>query len=306
MNNLKKLRQAQKFTQAALANKLGITQQTVQRWETNKTNISSKALKDLAVILNCSVDEIMGTSTIQKSNYPKAFIDSLETEEKRLFHYGGVTLGVKGISELIDYPIDNQAAKDISWYLRSPEDDLYNFAWMHFKTMNNYIVFINLKSLKIAQVYTENYEASPTFYHSEVYQMLTNWDGIDEELEDSDIAEEFETSEEFLELIREIINKYQSEQENWDSWEHFHCLKVYWDDGAQTYHYLDEQLYYTLNELKAASDAPDLYPEANLGTRFLQEKDEGGYVNFLNLDHIALIEVPAIKYSWMEDEDDSI
>ena len=55
-----------------------------------------------------------------------------------------------------------------------------NFDWIYFETLNNKIVFINLKALKSAKMYTDNYEIAPHFSHPEVYRFITNWniDGL--------------------------------------------------------------------------------------------------------------------------------
>lgn len=62
MNKLKQILQGRNLSEAALAEMLKTTEETIQLWKTAEIQIPSAALKDLAIILNCSVDEIMGVS----------------------------------------------------------------------------------------------------------------------------------------------------------------------------------------------------------------------------------------------------
>ena len=57
---LKELRTEANYTQQQLAEMLGVNQQTVARWENNKTEPSIAQLKDLAMIFDTSVDAVLG------------------------------------------------------------------------------------------------------------------------------------------------------------------------------------------------------------------------------------------------------
>lgn len=57
---LKELRQRRKMTQADLANVLGITQQAVARWESNKSAPDIETLKELSKYFNVSTDYLLG------------------------------------------------------------------------------------------------------------------------------------------------------------------------------------------------------------------------------------------------------
>ena len=54
---LKHLRELALLTQEALARLLGVTPMTVWRWENGERNPSLDVLKNIARILECSVDE---------------------------------------------------------------------------------------------------------------------------------------------------------------------------------------------------------------------------------------------------------
>lgn len=318
MIKLKQLRQAHKLTQAALADKLGTTQQTIQRWETGKTSIPSKALKDLAITLDCSSDEILGIAEYGRTRYGTWFLSESEKKDRQklIGYYGGVYLTLQGISKTRDYPIDDIAAHIIESSFPFPSDGSIEFPWMCFETMNNKILFVNLKALKRVKLYTDDYECAPGFEHPEVYRFVTEWD-VDElkhGVTAKEIAEWESISENFAEKVIGVIMSYEkTEGEKWNRVS-FDYVNVYWLDGEKTSHVLDTRLCWTLDEINSLSEDPQRFLEVNelneipSKTIFIQEEDEGGYVNFLNLDHIALIEVPAIRYwqIYCEEDPDSL
>ena len=57
---LRALRQRHQITQADLANVLGITQQAVARWESNKSTPDIDTLKKLSTYFNVSTDYLLG------------------------------------------------------------------------------------------------------------------------------------------------------------------------------------------------------------------------------------------------------
>ncbi|MGF1989554.1 MAG: helix-turn-helix domain-containing protein [Nostoc sp. ZfuVER08] len=300
MNKLKQILQGRNLSEATLAEMLKTTIETIQLWKKGKTQISAASLKDLAIILNCSVDEIMGVVEKRRSGYPSSFFASSAKNKSMdiIYHYGGVTFHFQGFQRTFDYPIDRQSVKSIEWCLQEPTDEpVHQFSWMDIETMNNYLIFVNLKALKICYLYTDAKEESPIFYHPEIYRVLTDWDILDEvNPKIEEITAIFDISETLAKTIQSIINELKTQSDNWDLLEEFSYLKVYWLDGTQTSHYIDEQLYSNLDSLRNIVGDPSAYPEAHLGTRFIQEYDEGGSTTFLNLEQIALIEVPAIKF----------
>lgn len=69
-NHLKEIREARGITQEGLAEALGVSYSTIQKWEHGNREVSGKWLKELASYLDCSVDEILNispTSFIQTS-----------------------------------------------------------------------------------------------------------------------------------------------------------------------------------------------------------------------------------------------
>ena len=60
-NNIKKYRKEAKLTQVELAKKLGVEQNHVHRWESDKIIPSLETIKKLALSLNISIDGLLFT-----------------------------------------------------------------------------------------------------------------------------------------------------------------------------------------------------------------------------------------------------
>ncbi|HET6867725.1 MAG TPA: helix-turn-helix transcriptional regulator [Solirubrobacteraceae bacterium] len=59
-NRIASLRRAAKLSQSALADKMGVTPRTVQRWECGETTIPDSRKLALATLFNCTVGFLMG------------------------------------------------------------------------------------------------------------------------------------------------------------------------------------------------------------------------------------------------------
>lgn len=57
-------RKESNMTQEQLAGELGVARQTVSKWETGETVPDIDSLKKLAILLNFSIDEVLGIETI--------------------------------------------------------------------------------------------------------------------------------------------------------------------------------------------------------------------------------------------------
>ena len=64
--NLRKLRREKDLTQEQLAELLGVTFQSVSRWETDATMPDVTSLIGLARVFDCSTDDLLGLNNIKK------------------------------------------------------------------------------------------------------------------------------------------------------------------------------------------------------------------------------------------------
>lgn len=57
--NIRLLRKKHKFSQSALAKKLNITQQAVQKWEKGRSEPDTEMIKKISIIFNISIDDLL-------------------------------------------------------------------------------------------------------------------------------------------------------------------------------------------------------------------------------------------------------
>lgn len=59
VNNIRQLRTEKGYSQAALAEKIGVSQQAVTQWETGDAMPRADKLPELARLLGCKVDDLL-------------------------------------------------------------------------------------------------------------------------------------------------------------------------------------------------------------------------------------------------------
>ena len=70
-------RKEKKLTQMQLAEKLGITDRAVSKWETGKTMPASSIMLELCEILGITVNELLSGEVITMENYEKTADENL-------------------------------------------------------------------------------------------------------------------------------------------------------------------------------------------------------------------------------------
>lgn len=78
--NIRKYRKQADLTQEELADKLGVSYQSVSRWENGSTYPDIELLPAIAELLSGSVDELMGIPDAQKEKQASEAIDELQSE----------------------------------------------------------------------------------------------------------------------------------------------------------------------------------------------------------------------------------
>jgi transcriptional regulator with XRE-family HTH domain len=270
---LKQLREERKLSCARLAEKINTTEENIQLWEEGKAPIPDSTLKDLAMVLSCSLDEILGLREEGYTGYCSIFAREFEQTSGRdiIAYYGGVQLTFNGLEEVKDYPIDEKVVEYTYKCFAHRYDDEESWGkWLIIETLNNYILFINLEYLKSAYVYSDDKEPAPEFYNPEIYRILTDWDKVHPESDIQEIVKVFDISEDLSQGIKSLVQELEANDENWDSWKKFNYANIYWSDGTESSHLLD--------------------------VKFIREEDEGGSMEFINLEKVALIEIPATKF----------
>lgn len=81
--NIQYLRMIHKnMTQEELANQLGVSRQTISKWELNQGNPELNKIKEICTLFNCSSDELLfGNMKIANDSYSEITIETLEAFE---------------------------------------------------------------------------------------------------------------------------------------------------------------------------------------------------------------------------------
>lgn len=105
VENLRALRIARGMSQQQLADAIGVTQQAIHQYETDKVEPDIENLKRIAATLDVSIDHLVGTENKKRS----ALLTVSETEFKMVEKYRSLNASDKKyIIRLIDLMQDNE------------------------------------------------------------------------------------------------------------------------------------------------------------------------------------------------------
>ena len=183
--NLKPLRARIGLTQKDLADRLGTTQQTIARWESGTNPIPTKHLKDLAVLLGCSVSSLL--SVDNTGLFKRADSAGATGHEDDDLPYGSVRLTFDDATHktvdsnshdkpsLHSWPISETARSRLIAQLHERsgfggEDG--SKGWLNFETMDDRFVLVNPACLESIELASDDEEAAPPREHAEVYSAI--------------------------------------------------------------------------------------------------------------------------------------
>jgi hypothetical protein len=230
--------------------------------------------------LNCIVEDILGTASKKYSIYSRSFAKPLTDKTEQVSLYGGLLLKIEGFEEDFKFPIDGEQHKFISQFFDNFSQAM-KLEWLTLRTMDNWFLFINLRSLTNLVTYADDVLQAPEFERPEVYEALTN------QLE----LEEQGLSDELLEYCKEKVEEFEKQNDR-EIWNYYNEASVYTRQGLECKIFLNdfniEQFYEFSVVLHALKD------NALYFLRF--EDDTVGGLNIFNLNHLALIKIPAAAY----------
>lgn len=138
MKRLQELRKGIGFTQAALAQALGVSQQAVARWEKGDAEPNIAMLRDLATVMGTSVDDLLefdrGGSRVSSQHWQPADDQVVDG------FWGHIGVLLPGQSDCHWYPITKGEQARVS---RNLEGAVEASAWMVIATLNNRVLVIN-------------------------------------------------------------------------------------------------------------------------------------------------------------------
>ena len=182
MSFLKSRRIEMKISQSHLATMLGVSQQTVARWEVNGP-IPAKYLKDLAIITDSDVQELLHIPADRQSG--KGAISALlpyytsggqtEDEEARLpFGDVKVRFSEAGGGGLKCYPVTRGTKQRIQILLDDVGEPGNNGPWIQFEALNNKWIAINTDLIDGLTFVDDTVEAMTRYEHVEFYKAATD------------------------------------------------------------------------------------------------------------------------------------
>ncbi|WP_333605973.1 helix-turn-helix domain-containing protein [Novosphingobium sp.] len=264
-----------------LAERIGVPETQVKKWERRWEDIPPENLRDIAVIYGVSVSSILGEEcpVEEWGKYPFAI-----SEAEPL--YGTLRLTFSEGKEA-DFPVSQKARESILTQLGERCFTMSSSTpgtepWLQFWTMDDRMVLARLSHVKEIALLSDDERQAPYHAHPEVYRWLGKlWYGEEEEEQPVGPALRGALGRHYAELGGRTVAQQQAT----------HALLVFTDG---------RELAVSCNMPNEASAffALDLSSESIPNCAFLQIEDNYDYheAYFVNIDALRLISVPAEAY----------
>jgi len=156
---LKPLRKRLGMSQQQLAEHLDVSQQTVARWEQATHLVPTRHLRDLAVVLGCTVTDIIEDRLVKREM-------KVAVNDDDALPYGTLRLsfdGERADASAREYPI-TQGTKEL---IGEQSDYSVECPWFSFSTLDDRFVFVNSQHVKEIRLVCDDVETMPCFEHEE-------------------------------------------------------------------------------------------------------------------------------------------
>lgn len=150
MNRIKEFRMTFGYTQKDLAERLETTQQTIARWESGKSEPNIANLRDLSMLFQTSVDDLLGVNPLtDKITTHYSVIDTPNVDQ----FWGHVGIQLPDKNKSLWFPITNDEADFIVKRINSLTVEN---SWLTITTLNNRLLLINTQLIKKIQILDDN------------------------------------------------------------------------------------------------------------------------------------------------------
>lgn len=287
MKRMKVLRTALGLKQSDLALKLKTTQQTIARWESGKAEPPIAALRDLALVLGTSVDDLLGRSGINEKPQSNSYYLLAPGLDGFWGHLG---ILLPGAEHSKWYPI-TEGEYDRAW------DALRSFEapdWLVIQTLNNRVLALAPKRVKRIMLLDDacdelkddwEWKEPLGAYQGlslEVYRAMSAW-ALDGMGDSSAFKEEY--SETLRALAMEHITDAGLIKEDEAVFRILHHATIHFRDGASRSHAVEP------------TAVVDAVLEIESGAHIAYLPAAGGdFEGFYPLDELVLIELPLLDY----------
>lgn len=271
-NGIAKARAKRGYTQKQLAELIGCEALQISKWERNWEEPPPATVRDIALALDTSAESVLG-STIPVEGW--ADCPYAVGEHEPLF--GGLHL--KFTHGEHSWPISRRAYKSLTSQLGDQEVDEQGGegAWLYVWTLDDRLIFANPRYLRSLKLVDDDEAAAPDYEHPEVYRALIDWDVRDDQTTGPLLKEACET----------YLREFEDEEEG--ARPHLY-LHIVYDDGS------DEWVLFYDEWAATAFHALELNFSRVKRSAMQMVAYEGGSAQYVSLDRVALIEVPAQQY----------
>lgn len=295
MSFLKNRRTKLNMSQGDLANLIGVSQQTIARWET-KGQIPAKYLKDLALITGSSVTELLEVSGASQrrrgavSPLLEYTSDDLSDDELERIPFGDVEVvfSASAGGGSMFFPITRGEKLRLEHGLEELEDSTWQGgAWVTFEALNNKWVGINLDHVDRLSFVDDDVVEMTVYESVEVYEAATELYCYEltalMKLAEGDSAE---YSKPFLETVGDYLEGKSDDERL----EELKCLALHFTAGNRWTCPL-------FANVASALDRMFISPSKNLPTGRLLRLDvpEEGTTEYVRLAAVKLIEAPLVQ-----------
>lgn len=298
-NFLRQRRSLMQMSQAQLAEHLGVSQQTVARWETSG-QIPVKYLKDLAILMGARVQDFLprtiegaakqGEGNVVPLRAPKAEQDA----EDKDMPFGDVRLHFG--NETTSFPITWGTLNHIQQVLGDVGLGFAQVApWVQFDTLNNKWVLLNTDQIEGITFVDDDAVAMTHYVHPEVYQAAADLWGRMPTKEDMS-KDDFPYSETLVAKVAEEIERAGDEP-----WIEFRGVAVELTSGRRITQDMNENIAYALAFLEAEAAQDGFHPRGFLE---LTDRDDGRFEH-VRMGSVRLIEASLGAYTKANAADDA-
>lgn len=196
-NRIKEFRARFKINQARLAEKIGVSQQTIARWESGKSDVPMSSLRKIAAAYGISVSDLIYLDDeVTKS------LKKVERSRDVIWPYSDIThdapwgelyLRLNGFSEELSYPVDYMTVDTFKDVMVDYDSEFGMFEG--FTTLDNKLVYVNVNEIQEVRFEDDALQEMSAYHHQDVYKLLEemDYDSSIDSLKDygDSVAEEF-------------------------------------------------------------------------------------------------------------------
>ena len=277
---IKYLRSTTNMTQAGLAEMLGVTQQTVSRWEEGKSEPNIAALRDLAMVFGCSIGDLIEVSEQYRPRSARLHWTSRALDG----FWGHFGVRLDGDDHTRWFPVSGDDSKRIRGSLSSCGLGPWITVW----TLNNRVLFVNTDNVCRVLLLDDDCDPSEDWDNEdqelvpespELYRGLEAW--LDSA--DAPVGWESETSERFRCAVLGFIEENNLDYDSVEALLYF--TRIYYSNGHKLSCWADKKCQYDLYDSVEFEDV----------SKYIELYTADGEEYFVPAEKLAMIDVPQLQ-----------